>query len=184
MNKIDLYEKLVRFLAIKPLEIAGFDIERAKEVIREENKKDISFIPQHGYFEDVMDTVEKRIGNLQPESGILYVYIKGDSSKQRIEKNLLSIILHVSKIYIIGKAEDWTFNDPKIKFVDIEDAFTDNHQRFLIFNSPTYNVALVSRHGLATSGEKVQTEAAITNKKEAVTYLNQVLAPLFYEQQI
>lgn len=182
MEQIDLFDKLVRFLAIKPLKDEAFDLEKAKDIIEEENKDDITFIADHGYFEDVLDTVEQRIGNLRPENGTLYIYIKGDSSKARIERNLLSIVLYVSKIYIVGNASDWTFNDPKIKFLDIEDRFTPNHQRFLIFNSPTYNVALSARH-IDKDGKTV-TEGSLTNKKEAVTYLNQVLAPFFYRNQI
>lgn len=180
-TKIDLFDKLVRFLAIKPLTPGELDIEKAKEIVKEENKDDISFITDHGYFEDILDTVEQRIGNLQLHSGILYVYIKGDSSKARVERNLLNMVLYVDKIYIIGNAADWSFNDPKIKFLDIEDQFAPNHQRFLIFNSPSYNVALTARH--IEKGGKTVTEAALTNKKEAVAFLNQVLAPFFYKSQ-
>lgn len=179
-DRIDLFEKLVRFLAIKPLNEEAFNLEKAKEIIKEENKENISFIAQHGYFEDVLDTVEQRIGNLQPHAGTLYIYIKGDSSKKTIERNLLNLVLYVNQIYIVGKASDWSFNDPKINFLDIEDKFTPNHQRFLIFNSPSYNVALTARH-IEQKGETV-TEGALTNKKEAVTFLNQVLAPFSYKK--
>ncbi len=185
-TKVDLYKSLVRYLAIKPLpENDNLCQVKAQSVVKEENKDDISFIAQHGYFEDILDTVEQRIGNLKPENGVLYIYIKGDDSRKRIERNLLNIIMYVNKVYIVGKAEDWSFNDPRIEFIGIEDRFVDNHQRFLIFNSASYNVALVSRRGECVNPEdKAQIEAALTNKKEAVSFLSQTLAPLFYKSQI
>jgi thiamine pyrophosphokinase len=88
-EKIDLFEKLIRFLAIKPLPEDDFDLEKAREVIKEENKDDITFIGQHGYFEDVLDTVEQRIGNLRPAESSLFIYIKGEDSRQRIEKKFI-----------------------------------------------------------------------------------------------
>jgi len=180
-TKIDLFDKLVRFLAIKPLAAEPFDLEKARAVIKEENKDDISFVGQHGYFEDVLDTVQQRTGNIDLNQGVLYVYIKGQDSRKRVERNLLSIVLNVDKIFIVGKAEDWSFNDPKIKFLDIESEFAENHQRFLIFNSPSYNVALVARHTSAGADRRI--EAALTNKKEAVSYASQVLAPFSYQKQ-
>lgn len=83
MNKIDLFEKLVRFLAIKPFNENEFCLEEAEVVIKEENKNNITFIGQHGYFEDVLDTVEQRIANLKLNTGSLYIYIKGDNSKKK-----------------------------------------------------------------------------------------------------
>jgi hypothetical protein len=181
-EKIDLFEKLIRFLAIKPLPEDNFDLEKAREVIKEENKDDITFIGQHGYFEDVLDTVEQRIGNLRPAESSLFIYIKGESSKSRIERNLLNIILNVDHIYIVGTPQEWRINDPKIKFIQIEDIFTDNHQRYLIFRSPTYNVALVSRHSESNDEDKRKIEAALTNKKEAVALLTQIIGTKIYRQ--
>lgn len=180
-EKIDLFEKLVRYLAIKPLNDEAFCIERAEEVIKEENKGNITFIGQHGYFEDVLDTVEQRIANLKPAESSLFIYIKGENSKQRIEKNLLNIILNVDHIYIVGKPQEWRITDPKIKFIQIEDIFTDNHQRFLIFRSPTYNVAMVSRHSECSPKGKRLIEGALTNKKEAVSLLTQIIGTKIYQ---
>lgn len=180
-EKIDLFEKLVRFLAIKPFDANPFSIDAAREVIKEENRDSITFIGEHGYFEDVLETVGKRISSLPPSESSLYIYIKGSDSKNRLEKNLLSIILNVKHIYIVGRSDEWRINDPKIKFVELENIFTDNHQRFLIFRSPTYNIALASRHSIPKEGGK-RTEGALTNNKEAVAFLTQIIGIKMYQK--
>jgi hypothetical protein len=168
-------------LPLSPLVEEPFDLEKAKAVIKEEHKDDITFVGQHDYFEDILDTIEQRVGNLQLEQGTLYIYIKGENSKKRIERNLLNIVLHVDKIFIIGSPADWSFNDPRIQFLGIEEEFEPNHQRFLVFNSPSYNVALVARHVQRNGNTEI--EAALSNKKEAVSYISQLLAPFSYKKQ-
>jgi hypothetical protein len=37
-EKIDLFETLVKFLAVKPLKLEKFDLDEAKEIIKEEKK--------------------------------------------------------------------------------------------------------------------------------------------------
>lgn len=176
MEKIDLVESLIRFLAIKPLDCSKCTFEKAKEVIKADKKEAVSFIGEHGYFEELIETLARRIGDLGLKDGHMYLYVKGDSCKEKFKRNLLELVLNLKHIFIIGDAKDWPIQDPKIKFSQIEDQFTDNHQRFFVYQSPSFQAALVARHD-----ENGRVEAAMTNDPEAVTFLAQILGSRVYK---
>ena len=96
---------------------------------------------------------------------------------------MLKIILNVDHIYIIGEAKDWKISDPKIDFLKIENIFPDNHQRFIIFRSPSYNVAMTARKTKCKKNGKDRIEGALTNKKDAVSFLAQILGTKIYSQK-
>jgi hypothetical protein len=177
-QKIDLFETLVRFLAVKPLKFDTFDLEQAQGIVKKEREGAITFIGEHGYFEELLDTTAKKATNDNIQGGTLYIFVKGDGCTERMRRNLVEILMGVRSVVIFGDAEKWMIVDPKIKYVDHEDIFTDNHQRFFIYQSPAYNVALVSRHE-DYNGE-VAIEAALSNASDAVSLLSQTVGTHLY----
>lgn len=176
MDKVDLFESLVRYLAIKPVQCEKCDIEHIQNIIKKDKKDSITFIGEHGYFEDLLDTLARRVGDLGLKDGHMYLYVKSSSCKERFKNSLLELIINLKKIFIVGTPGEWPLQDPKIQFAQIEDRFADNHQRFFIYQSPTFQAALVSRHN-----EKGEIEAATTNDPEAVNFISQIVGSKFYQ---
>lgn len=127
MERVDLFESLVRYLAIKPVECEKCDIEHVKDIIKKDKKDSITFIGEHGYFEDLLDTLARRVGDLELKDGHMYLYVKGKACKERFRKSLLELIINLKRIYIVGTSAEWPIQDPKIQFSAIEGKFADNH---------------------------------------------------------
>jgi len=181
MEKIDLFEKVVRLLAIKPLRFDEFNLEQAKSIIKSEKADSITFIDDHHAFEDVIEQTANRVGELGIKTGTAYIFVRGGGCTERMKRNLLEIIMSVHKIIVFGDQKSWPFFDAKMEFVNLEDYLEDNHQRFFIYQSPSYNVALVARHVVRESNEVI--EAAMTTDPEAVALVSQVLGSQVYKQQ-
>lgn len=178
MEKLDLFNTLVRFLAIKPLRFDQFDFNQAQELIKDDRKGAITFMGDHGDFEGTLEGIAKQVGDSKIAHGTFYLFVKGNGCTARMERNLLNILMSVQNMYIFGDPAAWPIHDSKIKFVNPEGIFEDNHQRFLIFQSPAYNVALVARHHEHNSEEMV--EAAMTNAQDAVSLLSQSIGTKIY----
>ena len=178
MEKIDLFNILVRFLAIKPLKFDKFDFLEARQLIKKDREDSITFYGEHNNFEMMIDEVAKKVTEAKLGTGTVYLYLKGKACNARMERNLLELVMNVHVIYIFGNPEDWPLRDPKIKFVDPADMFEDNHQRFFIFQSSGYNVAMVARHDM--HDEREMTEAALTNANDAISLLTQTIGTRIY----
>ncbi len=177
--RIDLFESLVRFLAIKPLKFDEFSLEQARGMIKDERKESVAFISEHSYFETVIDALAKKVKGLGfANMGTLYINLQGKGCTTRMKQNLLELTLAASKIYIFGKKEDWELTDPKIVFVDRLDIFEDNHQRFFIYISPGYSVALVARHNDSKGDDRV--ESMMSTAKDAISMVAQKLSIAMY----
>jgi hypothetical protein len=102
MNEpIDLFESLVRFLAIKPLRFEDFSLEQARTMIKEDRKESIAFIGEHSYFEEVIDSLSKKVKGLgYSNSGSIYIKLHGKGCTTRMKQNLLELTLTANKIYI------------------------------------------------------------------------------------
>jgi hypothetical protein len=178
MEKIDLFNILVRFLAIKPLKFDQFDYLQARELIKKDREGSITFFGEHSNFENTVEEVTKKVTEAKLEHGTVYLYLKGKGCSERMLRNLMELSMTVHAIYIFGNKEDWPIPDPKIKFVDPADMFADNHQRFFVYQSSAYNVALVARHELHDGQEMM--EAAMTNADDAVSLLSQTIGNRIY----
>jgi len=178
MAKLDLFDTLVRFLAIKPLTFDSFNLEQAKSVIKKENECCVTFIGDHGYFENTLEEIVKNVAGSNIKNGTVYIYVKGSGCSERVKRNLIELDLNVSRIIIFGKSEDWEIRDSKISFVDPDDIFEDNHQRFFAFQSAGYNVALVARHSQHDGKEVI--EAAMTTVDGAVSLVTQSIGTRIY----
>lgn len=178
MEKIDLFNILIRFLAIKPLKFDKFDFLEAKEIIKKERESSITFFGEHNYFEDTINEITKKVAEAKLNSGTVYLYLVGKGCTDRMKHNLLDLVMSIHALYIFGNPADWPLTDPKIKFVDPDDIFEDNHQRFFIFQSAAYNVALVARHEMHDGQEMI--EAAMTNANDAVSLLSETIGTKIY----
>lgn len=179
-QKIDLFETLVRFLAVKPLKFEEFDLEAARTIVKKEREGAITFYGEHGYFEEVLEATGKKIAESQLESGTLYIFIKGKGCTERLKRNMIEILMSVKKVIIFGNREDWLIDDSKISYVEPGEMFKENHQRFFVFQSASYNVALVSRHQQSEGEELI--EAALSNASDAVGLLAQTVGVHLYHQ--
>lgn len=168
-EKIDLFETLVKFLAVKPLNLNEFDFKEAQSVIKKDKLESITFLGEHGYFEHILDAFTHQVAESQTKGGTVYIYIRGAGCTERLKRRLVEMLMHVNSVIIFGDQTHWPISHPRIKFTKNFDIFADNHQRFFIFHGPGYNVALVSRHHEHEGVE--ETEAAITNDPEAVSLL-------------
>lgn len=178
MEPLDLFNILIRYLAIKPLKFDNFDYVEAQDLIKKERQSSITFIGEHNYFESTIEEVTKKVIDTHLNVGTVYIYVKGKGCSERIKRNLLELVMNVHAIFIFGNPDDWQISDPKIKFVDPDDIFADNHQRFFMFQSPAFNVALVARHETHEGEERI--EAAMTNANDAVALLGQTVGAKIY----
>ncbi|MEI6267088.1 MAG: hypothetical protein WCP14_04345 [bacterium] len=169
MDKVDLFEVAVRYLAIKPLKFDKYDFAEAQEVIKVEKISSVTFIGEHDYFEKSLDAMLTKVAITNEQNGTIYINIKGLGCSDRVKRKLFELSQVANTIIIFGEPEKWPRLSPNIKFSKNDDIFTDNHQRFFIYHSSGMNIALVSRHDMHEGRE--QTEALITNDPEAVALL-------------
>lgn len=172
---IDLFEVIVRLMAVKPLVRDEFDFEEAQEVIKKERASSIMFTSDHFEFERIMDAMTEKISQSVDKKGVVYIYVKGQGCTDRFKKKLLELSMKVNKIVIFGDPKKWpvlTINN-NISFTQSYDILADNHQRFFIYASPSFNIALVARHHLHDGEER--TEAIVTNAADAVSMAAQTL---------
>lgn len=177
-EKIDLFNTLVKYLAIKPLKFDQFDYDEAQNYIKEDKKGAITFIGDHGYFEQVLDAMVNQVAKSAIKTGTVYSYVKGQGCSDRFKRRLLELSMSVSNVIILGDPNNWPKMSGNIKFSQNYDIFADNHQRFFIFQSPSLNIALVARHEIHDGEEKI--EAAITNDNGAVQLLAMTLGTRIY----
>lgn len=168
-------------MAIKPLQFEEFDLEKARSIIKSNKAQSITFIEKHHAFEDIIEETAARVGDLGISNGTVYLYIKGDSCTEKMKRNLLEIIMSVHRVIIFGDSKNWPLYDNKMQFVSPEGLFEDNHQRFFIYQSAAYNVALVARHVVKNGEEGI--EAAMTTDPDAVSLVSQVVGAVTYKQQ-
>lgn len=178
MNKTDFFDILVRKMAVKPLEFQSFDLETAKKIIKSENEDLITLFGEHGFFENTLGEIAANIATGGIRNGTLYIYIKGEGCSERVKRNIVGLSMNTHRMVIFGDPEKWPLRDPNITFVSPDDLFADNHQRFFVFQSPSYSVALVSRHEMRDGEEKI--EAALTTNPEAVSMLAQTIGSKAY----
>jgi hypothetical protein len=158
----------------------NFDIDQAKEMIKKDEETSIVFIEEHGIFEDSIEETAQKATGACVENGTVYLYLKGKACTDRMRRNIVNFLMCVHKIVIFGDRENWPLTDPKIQFVNPEGIFAENHQRFFIFQSAAFNVALVARHAYKDNQEVV--EAAMTREPEAVSLLGQTIGTRMYNQ--
>jgi len=168
-DKIDLFDKLVSYLAIKPLPVEKLDFEEAQNVIKKDKLAAVTFIGEHGYFEQALEAILIRVSALGIKTGTVYINIKGQGCTDKIKRKLMELATSVGEVVIFGEREKWPVIGANIKFTTNDDIFTDNHQRFFVCHTPSFNMALVSRHEQHDGVEK--TEAIITNDPSAVNIL-------------
>jgi hypothetical protein len=121
-----------------------------------------------------MDMMVSEIIEGRERSGTVYLYVKGPDSVARINKKLFELSFHVDKIIIFGDQTLWPRMSENIFFTGSDDIFTDNHQRFFIYQSSSYNAALVARQ-TGQEGEQ-RIEAAVSSAPDAVSLLAMTLS--------
>lgn len=178
MDKIDLFETLVRFLAIKPLNLTNFDFAEAESLIKKDREGAITFVGEHGYFEQALEAMVVKAANKSTKGGTLYINIKGQGCSEKIKKRLIEFSMSFDSVIIFGEREKWPSVSSNIHFTSNDDILADNHQRFFVCHSQSFNIALVSRHELHKGVER--TEAAITNAADAVNLLAVTLGTKIY----
>jgi hypothetical protein len=179
MNEnIDLFEQLVRFLAIKPLKFEAYDFEEAQTIIKKEKQGAVSFIGEHGYFEKTLDVMVGQAATSEAHHGTIYINIQGEGCTAKIKKRLMELSMHVDSIIIFGDPEKWPAGLTNVKFTQNFDILKDNHQRFFIYHSPAYNIALISRHEKHNGAEK--TEAIVSNDQQAIDMLGVTIGTKVY----
>lgn len=169
MAKIDLFDTLVRFLAVKPLPLEKLDFESAQRLIKKDKAGAVTFIGEHGYFEEALEGMVNRVSALGVKTGTVYINIKGQGCTDRIKKKLMELSMSVGNVIIFGSPEKWPAMGADIRFTSNDDIFEDNHQRFFICHTPSFSIALVARH--EQHDGVVKTEAIITNDSDAVNIL-------------
>jgi len=177
-DKIDLFDRLVNYLGTKPLPLEKLDFEAAQNVIKKDKAEAVTFIGEHGYFEEALDAMVARASSLGTKTGTVYINIKGQGCTDRIKRKLMELAMSVGEVIIFGEREKWPIIGANVKFTTNDDIFADNHQRFFICHTPSFNIALVARH--ATRDGKERIEAIVTNDSEAVNILGVTIGTRIY----
>lgn len=178
MDKIDLFETLVRYLAIKPLRLDKFDFNEAEGLIKKDREGAITFVGEHGYFEQALEAMIVKAATKVGPGGTLYVNVKGEGCTEKVKRRLMELSMSFDSVIIFGDKEKWPNVGGNVKFSANDDIFADNHQRFFICHSSAFNIALVSRHE-AHEGQDI-TEAAISNAADAVNVLAVTISTKIY----
>jgi hypothetical protein len=169
MEKLDLFEATVRYLAVKPLKFKEFDFAEAQEVIKQDKQVAVTFIGDHNYFEKALEAMVEKVILSQTQNGSIYINVRGQGCTEQIKRKLFELSNTASSIIIFGDKGEWPRIASNVKFSENEDIFTDNHQRFFIYHSGGFNIALLARHEMHKGKE--MTEAIITNDPGAVSML-------------
>jgi hypothetical protein len=177
-DKIDLFESLVRYFAVKPLKVDNLDFEEAQNVIKKDKAAAVNFVGEHGYFEQSLEAMLNQAANLGLKTGTIYINVKGQGCTERVKRKLMELAMSVGQVIIFGVRENWPIIGENIKFTSNDDIFVDNHQRFFICQTPSFNIALVSRHEMHEGVEK--TEAIITNDADAISLLGITIGTKIY----
>jgi len=178
MEKVDLFEIVVKYLAVKPLTFDEYDFERAQTVIRQDKQGLVTFIGEHDYFEKSLEAMVEKVAQIGTKTGTIYIDIKGTGCSDRIKRRLFDLAASADTVIIFGDPARWPEMSTNIKFSARDDIFADNHQRFFIYHSSGYNIALVSRHHTHEGIER--TEAVITNDPAAVSLLGVTIGTKAY----
>jgi hypothetical protein len=169
---------MVRFLAIKPLIFDNFDFAEAESLIKKDRVGAITFIGEHGYFENALEAMIGKAATKSGHGGTVYVNVKGQGCTEKIKRRLMELSMSFDSVIIFGEKEKWPNVGGNVKFTKNDDIFADNHQRFFIAHSPSINIALVARHETHVGVER--TEAAITNAPDAVNVLAVTIGTKIY----
>jgi len=178
MDKVDLFESLVRFFATKPLPIDRLDFESAQKVIKKDKASAVTFVGEHDYFERSLGAILEQVGSPGIKSGSLYINVKGQGCTEKVKRKLIELSMSVNEIIIFGNPSNWPNIGANIKFTSNDEIFADNHQRFFICHTPSYNIALVSRQEI--HDDETKTEAIITNDPTAVAMLGVTIGTKIY----
>lgn len=177
-DKIDLFENLVRYFAVKPLRVDVLDFEEAQKVIKKEKSAAVNFVGEHGYFEQSLDAMLNQAANIGLKTGTIYINVKGQGCTEKVKRKLMELAMSVGEVIIFGERDSWPIIGENIKFTSNTDIFCDNHQRFFICQTPAFNIALVARHELHEGVER--TEAIITNDADAISLLGVTIGTKIY----